>query len=69
MASAALGIGVSVISNSIESTGSKASMESAVMESIGSSPFWPDLFPVHENITTKPAKIAIKNLFIYRIKN
>ena len=65
MASAALGIGVSVISSSIVSIGSKVSIESAVRESVGSSPLWPDLFPVQENITTKPARIIIKNLFIY----
>ena len=68
MASAALGIGVSVISNSNESKGSKVSMESALTESVSSSPFWPDLFPVHENVSMRPAKNTINNLFIYRDK-
>ena len=66
MASAALGIGVCVISSSIVSVGSTISVESATSESSATSLLWPDLFPVHENITSKPAKIAIKNRFIDR---
>ena len=63
IASAALGIGVSVINSSRVSV--SAVCDESATESLAVSSACPALFPVHENISPVTAKKPIKNLFMF----